>query len=79
MTRITGLESTYLTQIDWDRSKQEIRYARNTGEIDVPEGLVVDWADTLCRQALLGGPANTDDVPGVYPDSDTGRQLGLQT
>lgn len=79
MARITGLRSTYLTQIHRDRSEQEILYARNTGELDIPQGLKIDWADTLCRQALLGGPSNTDEVPVTYPDSQAAHQLRFQT
>jgi diguanylate cyclase (GGDEF)-like protein/PAS domain S-box-containing protein len=77
--RISGLESTYVTMVDWARDTQEILFARNTGGLDIPEGLRVTWSDTLCRRALDGGPACTDDVPGVYPDSDAARELGLQT
>ena len=79
MARITGLESTHLTEIHWDRFEQEVLYARNTGALDIGEGLLVDWADTRCRQALLGGPSNTDDVPGAYPESEAARRMGLQS
>lgn len=77
--RVTGLESTYLTSIDWDGGLQSILYARNVGTIEVPEGLQVEWSDTLCRRALEGGPACTTDVAGVYPDSAAARELGLST
>ncbi len=77
LERVTSLESTYLTRIDWDAVAQEILFSRNTGELTIPEGLVVDWCDTLCRQALSGGPANLDDVPNVYPDSNAARDLGI--
>lgn len=77
--RLTGLESTYLTAIDRDVGLQEILYARNVGSIEIPEGLQVDWADTLCRRALEGGPSCTDDVAGIYPDSAAASELGINT
>jgi diguanylate cyclase len=47
--RISGLESTYLTLVDVGQQVQQILYARNTGDLELPEGLEVDWTDTLCR------------------------------
>ncbi|MGB9376997.1 MAG: EAL domain-containing protein [Mycobacteriales bacterium] len=80
LERLTGLESTYLTEIHWLSDEQEVRYARNTATLQIPEGLRADWSDTLCRRVLLeGGPQLTNDVPGVYPDSAIARNLGLQT
>lgn len=77
--RITGLESTYLTAIDWESGIQEIRYARNVGQLDIAEGLRVDWEDTLCRRAVEGGPGCVADVASTYPDADVALQLGITT
>lgn len=78
--RATGLESTYLTLIDREADQQEILYARNVGDIEIPEGLRVDWSDTMCRRALEGdGPSYTVEVPAVYGDVDAAQELGLQT
>lgn len=77
--RVSGLETTYLTFIDWSGDSQEILFARNAGDMQIPEGLRVDWEDTLCRRALSGGPACTSDVPGLYPDSAAARELGITT
>jgi diguanylate cyclase (GGDEF)-like protein len=79
LQRLTGLESTYLTRIDWSRAVQYITHARNTGVIDIPEGRSVDWSDAVCRRALEQGVRSTDDVPATFPDSDAARELGLQT
>jgi len=79
LERLTGLESTYLTQIHWRRDEQEIRVAHNAGGLHVPKGARVEWCDTLCRQVLLGGPRFTTEVPEVYPDSQAAQALGLQT
>lgn len=77
--RVTGLESTYLTSIDWDGGYQKILFARNVGTLEIPEGLEVEWSDTLCRRAIEGGPTCTSDVANVYPDCDAARELGLST
>lgn len=79
LQRITGLETTYLTRIDWDDAQQHITHARNTGTIDIPEGLTVDWSATLCRRALEQGTTYTDDVRTTFPDSPASDDLGLQT
>ncbi len=79
LERLTGLESTYLTRIDWTQELQEITHSRNVGAIDIPEGLTVDWSDTVCRRALEQGISYTDDMPATFPDSDAAAALGLQT
>jgi diguanylate cyclase len=77
--RISGLESTYLTLVDVERQVQQVLYARNTGSLQIPEGLLVSWNDTLCRRTREGGPACTSEVAELYPDSDIARDLGIQT
>ena len=52
LSKVTGMESTYLTTIDTEAGVQRIEFARNVGEMVIPEGLVVPWADTLCKRAL---------------------------
>jgi len=79
LERLTGLDSTYLTHIDWVQAVQRITHSRNTGEIQIPEGLAVDWSDTVCRSALEQGVTYTDDVPSTFPESEAAAALGLQT
>jgi len=79
LQRITGLETTYITRIDWEQALQHITHARNTATIDIPEGLTVDWSDTVCRRALEQGITYTDDVAATFPDSEAAKDLGLQT
>lgn len=76
---LTGLASTYLTVIHESEDVQEIRYARNTREgFAMPEGLLVPWADTLCKRALDEGRPCTLDVPGVWGDSQAAAELGIE-
>ena len=44
---VTGLESTYLTSIHLKADLQHVRYARNVGQLQIPESLSVPWDDTL--------------------------------
>ncbi len=76
---ITGLESTYLTQIDQTHGTQRILYALNTGEMVIPEDLEVPWEDTLCKRALEEGRPYTNDVSACWNDSDAARALGITT
>ncbi|MBT0771463.1 sensor domain-containing diguanylate cyclase [Kineosporia sp. J2-2] len=75
----TGLESTYLTFVDWAGDRQQIVHSLNTGSLTIPEGLSVPWSDTLCRRALDAGIPYTADVPAVWGDSDAARELGIRT
>jgi diguanylate cyclase len=76
---VTGLETSYLTSIDLDEGVQHVRFARNIGSLQIPEGLTVPWADTLCKRALDEGRMFTSDVAACWGDSDAARQLGIQT
>ena len=76
---LTGLESTYLTEVRADENEQEILYADNRGDIEVPEGLTVSWQDTLCRRALMSGLNYTADVETDLPGSAAAKALGLNT
>lgn len=79
---VTGLESTYLTQIDVERGTQSIRYAKNANGVaglQIPEGITVDWSDTLCRRAIDEGRMFTDNVAECWGDSDAARIMGIRT
>lgn len=76
---VTGLESTYLTTIDVERGTQRILYARNTSEMQIPEGLTVPWSDTLCKRALESGQQCVSDVRHCWSDSQAAAALGIQT
>lgn len=76
---ITGLESTYLTSVDEERGVQQILFSRNTRQLQIPEGLAVDWNDTLCKRALVEQRTYTDDVAGHWGDSQAAKALGIST
>ncbi|SCK25704.1 sensor domain-containing diguanylate cyclase [Vogesella sp. LIG4] len=76
---ITGMESTYLTSIELGQCLQHVRYARNTGDMQIAEGLSVPWEDTLCKRSLDMGLTATNQVETLWGDSAAARQLGIKT
>lgn len=76
---MTGLESTYLTMVDEHEGVQTVLFSHNTSSLDIPEGLEVDWGDTLCRRSIEEGRSYTDDVSGCWGDSGATRDLGIAT
>ncbi len=76
---ITGMESTYLTNIELGQGLQHVRYARNNGEMQIPEGLSVPWEDTLCKRSLETGTLSTNQVSTLWGDSAAARQLGIKS
>lgn len=74
---VTGLESIYLTAIDLERGVQQILFAHNSGQLNIPEGMEVVWADTLCKRALDSGQKFTNDISTCWGDSAAARSLGL--
>jgi len=73
------MESVYLTAIDETEGVQKIIYSRNSGALQMQEGLEVPWQDTLCRRALNEGRFFTDDVPACWGDSSAARALGIRS
>ena len=79
LEQVTQLESTYLTTIDFQQDLQHVLYARNTRQMQIPEGLTVPWNDTLCQRALEQGRPCTSNVQEVWADSQAARALGIRT
>lgn len=76
---VTGMESTYLTVVDEGEGLQQVMYACNTRQLQIPEGLRVPWTDTLCKRALEEKRPYTNEVQRVWGDSGAARDLGIQT
>jgi len=79
MQVITGLETTFVTSIDWVAQDQEVLFSRNTAELQVAEGSTLNWSDSMCRLAFLSGYEHTSDVGGLFPGSLGADLLGMQT
>lgn len=76
---VTGMESTYLTNIDINARLQHILYARNSKQMQIPEGLSVPWGDTLCKRAIDSDCFYSDNVPERFADCDAAKALGITT
>ncbi len=76
---VTGLESTYLTEIDLGQSSQHVLFARNAAGLQIPEGMTVEWSDTLCRRAIDDEIGYTDDVAALWGDSQAASELGIRS
>ena len=79
LQKLTRLESTYLTHIDLQAQMQHVVYARNTQRLQIPEGLVVAWEDTLCKRALDEQCPYSADVREIWGDSQAAQALGIHT
>lgn len=76
--RLTGLETTFITEVDWVAQRQAVVLALNTGDLQVAQGSTVPWSDSMCRWSFLSGRAHTAKVTTDYPGS-LGAELGMQT
>jgi diguanylate cyclase len=77
--RLTGLETSFVTEIDWSSQRQDVVLALNSGDLTVAEGSTLPWSDSMCRWSFLNGTAHTADVPRDYPGSVGAELLGMQT
>lgn len=76
---VTNLESTYLTKIDTEAQLQHIVYARNSGDIVIPENFSVPWEESLCKRAMDEDCFFSDDVGVRWADCHRARELGITT
>lgn len=76
---LTGLESTYLTSIDFSREVQTVLYSRNEGRVQILEGLQVQWFDTLCKRSLESGRRVVSNVKEIWGDSRAAADLEIRT
>lgn len=79
LEQVTQLESTYLTTINFEEALQHVLYARNSQQMQIPEGLTVPWNDTLCQRALAEGRTCTSNVQDIWGDSEAAKALGIRT
>lgn len=60
---VTDMESTYLTKIDINARLQHILYARNSKQMQIPEGFSVPQDETLCKRAMDSDTLFSNEVP----------------
>jgi diguanylate cyclase len=76
---VTGLDTVFLTQIDWEAGKQDVLYAANGPRLETPEGASIPWTETICRRAMMGGPSYSANVPEDYPGNAIAEAFSVQT
>ncbi|MCW2095441.1 MULTISPECIES: sensor domain-containing diguanylate cyclase [Lelliottia] len=76
---VTEMESTYLTKVDINARLQHILYARNSKQMQIPEGLSVPWGDTLCKRAIDSNSFFSNEVAERWADCDAAKALGITT
>ncbi len=79
LQQASELESAYLTRIDLHHDKQHVLYALNAGDLCIPEGLAVDWQDSLCKRALAEQQFCVADISSCWGDSGAARELGIRS
>ena len=79
MQQLTGLETTFLTQIDWTAQQQTVTFSLNSSELVVSEGSTLPWNDSMCRWAFLSGRHLSAQVGTDFPGSIGAAALGMQT
>ena len=77
--RITSLESTFVTAIDWDAQTQEILVAFNSGHLRMREGTKMAWGDSLSRQLLLSGRTHCSAIGSELAATRTSVELGIRS
>ncbi|WP_318368333.1 sensor domain-containing diguanylate cyclase [Enterobacter sp.] len=76
---VTEMESTYLTKIDLESRLQQVLYARNSKQMNIPEGLSVPWGDTLCKRAMDESCFFSEDISQKWGDSQAAAALGIKS
>ena len=76
---VTRMESTYLTRIDFEAQRQQIMYAHNSSEMQIPEGFSVPWNDSLCKRALDDRCIFSNDVAERWRSCMAAQDLGIAT
>ncbi|WP_312284329.1 sensor domain-containing diguanylate cyclase [Yokenella regensburgei] len=79
LAMVTDMESTYLTRIDEGMEFQHVLFARNSGDMQIPEGLSVPWDKSLCKRAFDDRCFFSDDVDTRWHDCEAAQALGIKT
>ncbi len=75
---LTGLDTTFLTRIDWKALTQQVVLVEGQKTVPLQEGAVVNWSDSMCRLLFDANLQQSDAVSVLFPDSG-GAALGMQS
>ncbi|MDQ3039378.1 MAG: sensor domain-containing diguanylate cyclase, partial [Pseudomonadota bacterium] len=76
---ITGMETSFVTRIDWDAQQQDVLFSLNTGALQIAEQVTTDWNDSMCRSMFLSGHAASQDVGGDVVATRNAVEAGLKS
>ncbi len=76
---LTGMDSSYLTQVDAEAGVQRILFARNRADLVLQEGLEIPWDDSLCKRSLATGRVACANVAEVWNDATTALEFGIRS
>jgi diguanylate cyclase len=76
---ITGMETSFITAIDWENQQQDVLVSLNTGAMLIPEGERSDWADSMCRSMFLSGHVQSSAVGVDVPATAGATGLGMNS
>ena len=76
---ITGMETSFITAIDWENQQQDVLVSLNTGAMVIPEGERIEWAGSMCRSMLLSGHAQSSAVGVTVPATPGAIALGMNS
>ncbi|MGL4725500.1 MAG: sensor domain-containing diguanylate cyclase [Scandinavium sp.] len=76
---VTHMESTYLTRVDNSTRLQHVVYARNTSDMQIPEGHSLPWDESLCKRAVDEECYFSNDVRHRWGDCEAAQALGINT
>ncbi|MBU1620129.1 MAG: sensor domain-containing diguanylate cyclase [Gammaproteobacteria bacterium] len=75
---LTGLDTTFLTRIDWKALTQQVVLVEGQHSVPLQEGAVVNWSDSMCRLLFDTKLEQSDAIPELFPGS-AGAALGMQS
>ena len=79
LSQVSGMESTYLTTVHVSEGVQRVELSCNCADLEIPEGLVVPWGDTLCKRALDENLLFCNNVSEYWGDSSAAQALNIQS
>lgn len=74
---LTELESSYVTYLDHGEMSLEHRHVRNSSDLEIPPGMTIDWADSLCVQCRQRGITWTANVPHDLGNPPVAEAFGI--
>jgi len=79
LSKVTGLECTYLTVFDWDSHTQQVCFAFNAASTTIEEGIRIQLPPGVSPEAFPGVTRSPAAAGIPEPDSWIAKGLGLTT